>query len=241
MGNKVKIAGIPFLNTTMNNLLKNYIKPSLQKKEKCFIVTANPEIVMMTRRNEDYKKKVLQADHVVADGIGVIFAAKYKKQPLQERIAGFDLMTQMLKLANEEKASCYFLGASEASNSKAVERIKQLYPDLKVAGRHHGYVDIHDQSIVDDVTRTEPDFVFVALGCPKQEEWIHHNIGNCSKGIFIGVGGCIDVYAGNVKRAPDLWIKWNIEWLYRLLKQPFRFKRMFPIAKFLWLTIMKKI
>lgn len=237
---KVEIMDISFVNNSKYNFLHKQVKAHFISNEKCFIVTANPEIVMETRRNNTYKKIVQSADFVVPDGIGIILAAKHKKQPLIERIAGFDLMKDMLEFANESEAKCFFLGASEEVNKEAVSNIKRQYPGIKVTGRHHGFFDKSDAAIVNLVKDGEPDFIFVALGFPKQEEWIYENLPAFSKGIFMGVGGSLDVFAGKVKRAPDFWIKLNLEWLYRIIKQPFRWKRMLPIVKFMWLIYTKR-
>lgn len=231
---------IPFVNSTKDLFIEEEIKERLHVNEKTFIVTANPEIVMETRRNKKYKSIVQSADYVVPDGIGVILAAKHKREPLKERIAGFDVMKDMLQLANESGASCFFLGSSEEANAEAVKNIRKQYPGLKVAGCHHGYFDLNDQAIGELVQKAEPDFIFVALGFPKQEEWIEQNYYRFSKGIFMGVGGSLDVFAGKVKRAPDFWIKLNVEWLYRIVKQPFRWKRILPVFKFMWLVYTRR-
>lgn len=235
----VTIMDIPFVNKTYTDFIETVTSATIDE-EKQFIVTANPEIVMATRKEATYKQIVQTADYVVPDGIGIIVAAKLQKEALQERIAGFDVMTSLLEKADAHKLSCFFLGASEAVNEKAVQQIQKTYPNLIVAGRHHGYFDISDAEVQEQVIASEADLVFVALGFPKQEKWIDACMPRCHKGTFIGVGGSFDVFAGNVKRAPDFWIKWNIEWLYRLLKQPFRWKRMLPIVKFLWLIVRKK-
>lgn len=237
---RVQIMDIPFVNNTKDLFIEKEIKEHVQLQKKCFIVTANPEIVMETRRNKTYKAIVQSADYVVPDGVGIILAAKHRKNPLKERIAGFDLMKDMLDLANESGAKCFFLGASEEVNEEAVKNICKDFPKLKVAGRYHGYFDINDPAITELVLKSEPDFIFVALGFPKQEEWIHKNYHLFSKGIFMGVGGSLDVFAGKVKRAPDFWIKLNLEWLYRIIKQPVRWKRVLPIFKFMWLVYTKR-
>ncbi|MEI3607592.1 WecB/TagA/CpsF family glycosyltransferase [Pseudogracilibacillus sp. SE30717A] len=237
---RVQIMDIPFVNNTKDLFIEKEIKEHVQLQKKCFIVTANPEIVMETRRNKTYKAIVQSADYVVPDGVGIILAAKHRKNPLKERIAGFDLMKDMLDLANESGAKCFFLGASEEVNEEAVKNICTDFPKLKVAGRYHGYFDINDPAITELVLKSEPDFIFVALGFPKQEEWIHKNYHLFSKGIFMGVGGSLDVFAGKVKRAPDFWIKLNLEWLYRIIKQPVRWKRVLPIFKFMWLVYTKR-
>lgn len=238
---KVAIMDIPFENTTMDDMITHRIPQYLNEKKKCFIVTANPEIVMATRKDPHYKEIVKSADFVLPDGVGIIYAAKRKKQPLQERIAGFDLMQQLLNLANEQGLKCFFLGSSEEVNRAAVDHIIDLYPNIKVAGRHHGYFDLDDDVVKELVKETEPDFTFVALGFPKQEQWIAKFYHEFNQGVFIGVGGSLDVLSGTVKRAPQFWIKLNLEWLYRILKQPFRIKRILPVFKFIWLSFIRKV
>lgn len=238
--NEVSIMDIPFVNATRSAFIEQKIRPMLESEEKCFIVTANPEIVMETRRNPEYKKIVQSANFVVPDGVGILLAAKRKKEPLLERIAGFDLMQDLLQLADENRAKCFFLGASEEVNKLVVEKIRHQFPNIKIAGRHHGYFDLGDLRVVEKVKDSDPDFVFVALGYPKQERWIHENLHHFTKGIFMGVGGSFDVIAGKVKRAPDIWIKWNLEWLYRIIQQPFRIKRILPVFKFLFLIYLKR-
>jgi len=236
----VNIMDIPFINSTKERFLNHQIRPHLEKQKKCFIVTANPEIVMETRKNKAYKEIVQTADFVVPDGVGIILAAKYKKQALQERIAGFDLMKDMLKMADDTAAKCFFLGSSEETNKEAVENITNSYPQLKVVGRHHGYFGLDDASISSLVEEAKPDFIFVALGYPKQEMWINNNIHKFKKGIFMGVGGSLDVLAGQVKRAPKFWIRLNLEWFYRMIRQPSRWKRILPVFKFMWLIYTRR-
>lgn len=237
---KVTIMDIDFLNMTQKDFLELYIEPHLHQQEKCFIVTANPEIVMRTREDASYKEIVQSADYIVPDGVGILLAAKYMKQPLQERIPGFDVMVDLLAFANEEKMSCYFLGAEEAVNDRAVREVKKRFPNLDLAGHHHGFFDINDKQVAESVKQSNPDIIFVALGFPRQEEWITTYMDDFSKGVFIGVGGSFDVLAGEVKRAPAGWIKLNLEWLYRLLQQPFRIKRTFKLFEFMMRVILKK-
>lgn len=231
---------IDFINMTQRDFLESYIYPHLHKEEKRFIVTANPEIVMKTREDATYKEIVQSADYIVPDGIGILLAAKYMKQPLQERIPGFDVTIDLLTFANQEGLSCYFLGAADTVNHKAVLEVKERFPHLKVAGHHHGFFDIGDDQIAKDIKQSNPDIIFVALGFPRQEEWISKYMGDFSKGIFIGVGGSFDVLAGEVKRAPEAWIKLHLEWLYRLLKQPTRFKRVLKLFEFMLRVIFKR-
>lgn len=237
--NRVKIMDIPFINERKDKLLQE-IKTAVEVNKKQFIVTANPEIVMKTRDDNSYKETVLSADYIVPDGIGILLAAKRNKTPIKERIPGVELMEAMLKYANENRKTCYFLGAEKAVNKKLVKKVANEYPNLIIGGYHHGFFELDDLNIVEDVKKSDADFVFVALGFPRQENWIKTHYEDFNKGIFMGVGGSFDVISESVKRAPDFWIKLNLEWLYRILKQPTRASRFFVVIKFMILTILKK-
>lgn len=237
---RVEIMDIPFINTNKQNFLEQFVYTDINNENKKFIVTANPEIVMMAKENQSYKDAVLKADYIVPDGAGIVMASKMLKQPIEERIPGFDLMVDLIAHAEEERLSCYFLGAGEKVIEEFIRKIKVKHPKLNIAGYHHGYFDLDDQSIVNDIKRAEPDLVFVALGLPRQEQWIAKNHQKFKKGIFMGVGGSFDVIAGKVKRAPDVWIKFNLEWLYRLLKQPFRWRRILKVFEFMFRILLRR-
>ena len=231
----VTVMGIEFTNTTLEGFMESTVRPCLDGSEKCFIVTANPEIVIATRDHPDFKETVQSADHVLPDGIGIINAAKMMGTPLQERVSGIDTMRAMLAYAEEQGYSAYFLGAKEEANRKAVERAERRFPKLKVAGRHHGYADLDEDALVESIANTEPDIIFVALGMMKQEQWIRNHMDRFDKGVFMGVGGSFDVLSGEAKRAPDIWIRFQLEWLYRLIKQPKRITRVMKVAQFMML------
>ncbi len=236
--NSVRILGIDFINKPFHEvagLLEQYV----DNNEKAFIVTANPEIVMYADEHPEYKSMIQAADFVVPDGIGIVIASKILNTPIQERVAGFDLMIRLLELGNEKKWRIYLLGGKQETNKKAVANIASRYPKLQIAGSHHGFFDWTDETVTNEIKAANPDIVFAALGFPKQEKWIAQKLPYFSKGLFIGVGGSIDVLAGEVKRAPLFWRKLNLEWFYRLLKQPTRWKRMLALPRFL-VKIMKE-
>ncbi|MFD1451556.1 WecB/TagA/CpsF family glycosyltransferase [Oceanobacillus sojae] len=237
----VTVMDIDFVNKTQYQFLVEDIFPALQRKEKKFIVTANPEIVMKAQEDSSFKKVIQEADYTVPDGIGIILAAKMLKTPLQERIAGFDLTLDLLNYADEYELSCYFLGAKEDVNEKAVKRVESDYPNIHIAGRHNGYFDFDDRKLAEEIAATSPDIVLVAAGFPKQEKWIAAYKDLFNHGLFMGVGGTFDVLAGEVKRAPKMWVKLNLEWFYRLLKQPrTRLKRTLKLFGFMWDIIKNK-
>ncbi|MDK6863355.1 WecB/TagA/CpsF family glycosyltransferase [Nosocomiicoccus ampullae] len=234
----VHLLGIPFVNTTHEQFVDE-LKRRLEQKEKTFVVTANPEILMKTKEDNEFQHVVKRADYVTPDGIGVVLLSKLKRRPLKERITGFDLTVDLLQYADDENLSVYLLGAKESVNKEAAKQIQSTYPNLNIVGRHHGYIDIDDEKIHDEIYEQSPDIVFVALGAPKQELFIDRHIKNAQKGLFIGVGGSLDVHAKAVKRAPDIWIKLNLEWLYRMIKQPERIKRNIKVFSFMIKTLLK--
>lgn len=239
--NTVNIMGIDFINTTRRNLLYEQLIPRIEKQQKCFLVTANPEIVMETKKDETYKQIVQSANIVVPDGVGIIIASKIQQQPLPERIPGYELVVDLLRLADKHGLHCYFLGAKDYINKKMVSDVEQQYPNITIAGHHHGFFDLGDRKIVNEIKESNPDIVFVALGMPKQEKWISRHFSEFDKGLFMGVGGSFDTFVGEVPRAPRKWIDMNLEWLYRLIKQPFRFKRILKVFEFMIRILFNKI
>lgn len=226
---------IDFIHTTMDQFLNRTVYPSLANEEKCFIVTANPEFIIATRDHPDFKEVVQHSDYVLADGVGIINASRLMGKPLPERISGIDVMYNMLDYASKNGCRVFFLGAEEGANEKAVENAEEKFPGLNIVGRHDGYFDRTDETISDYVLSTQPDIVLVALGMKRQEGWIRDHIDKFDKGVFMGVGGSFDVLAGKAKRAPDIWIKLQLEWLYRLIKDPKRIRRVLRVGEFMLL------
>lgn len=236
---KVSVLGIDFLHTTMTEMISR-LEGHLQKGEKTFVVTANPEIVLHAADDETYKAYLQKATYITADGIGVVKAAELLGDPLPERVTGFDMFIQLLEVANEKNYSIYMLGAKEEVLKKAIAEINRTYPNAQIVGSHHGYFDWNSTEIEDEIASLKPDLIFLALGFPRQEKWIAERIDRFEKGIFIGIGGSFDVIAGEVKRAPEVWQKLHLEWLYRLLKQPSRWRRMLALPKFVGRVLREK-
>ena len=233
----VTILGTSFVSVTMDEMIGT-LMAHVNKREKAFVVTANPEIALHAYEDKPYRRVIQKANYVTADGIGIVKAASWTDQYIPERVAGFDLFLRLLEEANENSLRVYLLGAKPHVFEKAKDVLREQYPNMIIAGGHHGYFDFHDDAIADDVRQSGADLVFVALGFPRQEEWIAKEIDKMDKGIFIGIGGSFDVMAGEVKRAPLFWQNLNLEWLYRLVMQPTRFKRMLALPKFV-LTVLK--
>lgn len=237
----IRILDIPFLNTTrasFTQLLQEYI----HQNKKAFIVTANPEIVVQAQENPSYRAHIQNASYIIADGIGIVQASKLAKRPLPERVSGFDVMNDLMRQSVPLQQTIYLLGSKSPVLEKAINHLREKYPGIQIIGSHHGYFTAEENAgIVQEIQALQPDLIFVALGCPLQETWIAENFHHFTKGIFMGIGGGFDVFAGVVRRAPDSWIRMNLEWLYRFMHQPTRMKRMVFIPKFGYLILKRKL
>ena len=178
--------------------------------------------------NDIEVKKLLldEKTTVVADGIGLVKAAKMLDIQIPERIPGIDIAQQLLEYGNEMEKSVYLFGAKQEVIEVMVDRINKEYPNLIVAGYTNGYVKDKDK-VFETIKESGADIVLVALGMPAQEKLIYSHLEEFEKGIFVGVGGSFDVLSGIKKRAPEFFIKHNLEWLYRITKEPSRLKRFY--------------
>ncbi len=201
------------------------------------VFTPNPEMIMSAQRDADFMQVLRGGDLVVPDGNGVVWAAKKLGRPLRERVAGYDLVRWLVTRLPAHGASAYFFGGAPDVAEKAAANMRAECPDLVVCGTADGYFDAEKEAqIIADIKEKKPALLLVALGCPKQEKWIAANAAQLGARVLAGVGGTLDVMAGTVKRAPDVYIKLKIEWLYRLLKQPSRLGRMMQIPVFMRLV-----
>ena len=158
------------------------------------------------------------------------------------RAAGYDISLKLMEKMAASGKTLYLFGAAPGIAETAAEKLKEKYPGLNIAGLHDGYFDAEEEKkIIADINEKKPDGLFVCLGSPKQEKWIFANKDKLNVKVAMGLGGCLDVYAGNVKRAPDIFIKFGLEWLYRLMKEPKRFFRMLALPKFMLKVIWHKI
>lgn len=238
---KLYIFGVPIHRVTMIEaveILKGYLK-----EDRIHIVaTPNAEIIMMAQKDEEYKKILNETDLNVPDGSGVVFASKVFNKPLKERVAGFDLMMEFVKWASHKDVSVYLLGAKPEVVEKAQSNLKNLYPSLKIVGFHHGYFnEKEEENIIEDINKRAAQVLFVALGAPKQEKWIYKNKEKLKVKIAMGVGGSFDVIAGKAKRAPEIYRKLGLEWLYRLIQEPWRYKRMSALPKFAFKVLLARL
>ena len=207
--------------TSFCELLKNKI----DNNEKTFIITANPETFMLSEQDSEMQKMLNDKNvTIVPDGIGVVKAAKMININIKERIAGIDIAKFLLEYANERKLKVYLFGSKEEVIEGMKNVVKKDYSSIKLVGATNGYVTDKDNEFK-NIKKANPDIVMVALGIPAQEKLIYKHLDEFKKGVFIGVGGSFDVLSGTKKRAPKIFIKLNLEWLYRIMCEPKRLKR----------------
>ena len=203
------------------------LKDKLKKEEKMFLVTANPETFM--KSEEDSELNTLLHDKntvLVPDGIGIVKAARSIGYDVKERITGIDIAVKLLEYGNELKKDIYLFGAKQEVIDSLLDVLKEKYPNLNIVGYANGYEKDKDK-IFEKIAKANPDIVLVALGIPAQEKLIYKHLDKFKKGIFVGVGGSFDVISGHKKRAPKIFIKLNLEWLYRIICEPKRLKRFY--------------
>ena len=227
----ITILDIPIHSITQAEALQQ-IELFIQSNKPHQIVTVNPEFIIEAQQNHAFKNILLQADLAVADGSGLIWAARYTKQSLSNRITGVDLTSAVASLAAEKQYKLYLLGGVDPVAREAARALKSQYPHLSIVGAEAGLAyqpDNEDteqiQSLIDHIRKVKPDILLVAFGAPKQDIFIAKHKEELQVSVMMGVGGTFDFLAGRVKRAPQLFQALWLEWLWRLGQEPKRFKR----------------
>lgn len=211
---------------------------AIRHGEKGYVVTPNSEIVYMARNDAGLKKLLNAATLVLPDGIGVVHAAKILKKPIREKVAGIEFAADLIAEMAKEGRSLFLFGAKPGVAEQAAENLKKQYPGLMITGCRNGYFKNDEEAVRDINAAGHSDVIFVCLGAPKQEIFMHAHLRELNGTLLCGLGGSLDVYAGIVERAPDFYVNHGLEWFYRLKKEPWRVKRMTALPKFL-LTVMK--
>ncbi len=231
MDKRLNILGVGVDICTMEEAT-DFLVSSMEKDGLTSVYTPNSEIILHAYKTPDYCEILNRGSLITADGIGVVYASKILGQALPERVSGFDLANKLLECAAPMGKTLYLFGGKPGVAERAAEKIVELYPGIKIVGFSDGYFDAEkEKEIVKDINEKSPDILFVCLGFPKQECWIDAHMDIKAK-VAMGIGGSLDVFAGEVKRAPLFFQKAGLEWFYRLIKQPSRFIRMLALPKF---------
>jgi N-acetylglucosaminyldiphosphoundecaprenol N-acetyl-beta-D-mannosaminyltransferase len=228
---KINILGSLISKISKVELLSE-IKIFLNDGRQHFLVTPNPEIVLAAMKDKKLQEIINKADIAIPDGFGLILASKYLKRPLKERVTGVDLMSDICKIAEEEKKSIFLFGGEEEIVGETAKALMEKFANLKIAGALGGKKidenNLVDDNILEKINQTKPDIIFVALGGGKQEKWIDANLKNLpSIKLAMGIGGAFDFISGKIRRAPRTMRKLGLEWLFRLFIEPRRIRRIF--------------
>lgn len=240
---RTEILNVGFDTYTMGEAVNRFLSfLEEDNKHANILITPNPEIVMEANKDKEFFEIIKNAELVIPDGIGVVYASKFNKVKLRERVAGYDLIQNVFYHIKEKNYSVYFLGGAPKVAELAKKKMEEKYKGLKIVGVHDGYFDSsEEEKIIKEINELSPDILLVGLGFPKQEKWAENHRDILNVKAMACIGGSFDAMAGTFKRAPDIFIKLGLEWFYRLIKQPSRITRMYKLPIFMLVVIKEKI
>ncbi|WP_446899845.1 WecB/TagA/CpsF family glycosyltransferase [Clostridium sp. LBM24168] len=207
----------------------------IEQFQKINIISGNPEVLYNGFNNPKLLKCFKEIySIIIPDGIGTVLASRLLKDSVAEKIAGIDVMKDIIEKCERENKPIYLLGAEQKVLENCIKNLMKAYKNLNIIGSHNGYFDLKNcNNIVEEIQIKKPYAIFIAMGSPRQDIFISENIRKLPCTIFMGVGGSFDVFSGQVKRAPQWMIKFGLEWFFRVVKEPWRMKRLASIPKFL--------
>jgi N-acetylglucosaminyldiphosphoundecaprenol N-acetyl-beta-D-mannosaminyltransferase len=234
---KEKILGVTVCGATYDEFMTSILKDR-QEHKKSLIVAINPEKIMKAQEDPSFLSLLNNAAYQIPDGIGVILASKLRGGNIKQRVTGIDMMMKLCETAAKENLNVFLYGAKPGVADTAKEKLASQFPTINIVGTCSGY-EKDDQKIINLINQSKADILFVALGSPRQEEWAIKHMKELQPTIIQGVGGSYDVLSGNLKRAPRFFQNLGLEWLYRLIMEPWRWKRQLLLPKFLIKALQK--
>ncbi|MFL0251736.1 WecB/TagA/CpsF family glycosyltransferase [Clostridium neuense] len=226
----VNILGYEIYSNTKSELLSD-----ISSMDKVNIISGNPEVLYNGLSNKFLFANFTNKNSIIIpDGVGVVLASKLIGNPVKEKVAGIEVMEDIIRKCEVENRGVYLVGTKQEIIEACVQNIQKKYPRLIISGFHNGFFDLDNCSdIINDIKTSKPYAIFVAMGSPRQEKFIVKYMDELPCTVYMGVGGSFDIFAGALKRAPRWMIKLGLEWLYRVIKEPFRIKRLGAIPVFL--------
>ena len=228
---RIDVMGVGFDNVTLEEAADRAMA-LLEEPGVHLVATPNPEIVRVAQQDREFARLLEGAALVIPDGIGVVYAAKILGRPIKGRVPGIEFAGALMERMAKTGHRLFLLGAKPGVAETAAEKLQAAYPGLVVCGTRDGYFK-EDAPVAEEIRQSGADVVFVCLGAPKQEKWIAQWGEAAGARLMAGLGGSLDVFAGQVKRAPALFRKLGLEWFYRLCTQPSRIGRMAKLPLFL--------
>lgn len=229
---KKQIMTICFDDVTMDQAVETALD-HIRARTRCRVVTPNAEFALEAKKNPRFLNILNRSQLVLADGISVVYASRIVGTPMSGRVTGVGFAQALAKGMAGEGMRLFLLGAKPGVAEEAGRRLAAQYPGLVIAGTHDGYFQ-DEGPVVTAINAAKPDALLVCLGAPKQEYFMEDHGADLEVPVMAGLGGSMDVLAGNVTRAPDFYQKHGLEWLYRLCKEPKRWKRMIRLPVYLW-------
>ena len=241
MGNKVNFIGIPLDNLSMSETLDR-IENSITINKQIHHCVINAGKIVKMQSDEKLQESVISSDIINADGMSVVWAARFLGHEIKERVAGIDLMDNLIRLAHKKNYKCFFLGAKEQVVKKIVNHYSEKYSNKIIAGYRNGYFDNNEEKIlIDQIIKSKANLLFVAMTSPKKEIFLNkYKIELKSVNLIMGVGGSFDVISGEVKRAPLFMQKIGLEWFYRFIQEPRRMWKRYLIGNLKFIIIIFK-
>ena len=234
MSERVEILGVQVDAVTMAEAV-DFAEQLISARKPSTIATVNAEMLLRATYDEEFKTVLNAAELVVPDGAGTVWAARHLGYKMPERVAGYDLVQELLKIAPAKSQRIFMFGSAPGVADKAKAKAENLYPNINVVGTRNGYFTADDEpEIIAQIKNSKPDILLAALGFPKQEKWLAAHKADLNVPVSIGVGGTFDVMAGVVRRAPRWMQRAKLEWLFRALLQPSRAGRLIALPKFVW-------
>ena len=236
---KIDVMGLKFDSMTMDEALSR-AEALLRGDKAAYVVTPNAEIAYEALHDGQLREMLNGADLMLPDGAGVVLASKLLRTPVKQKVAGVDFAAGLLGILERNGQSLYLLGGKTGIGELAAQKMLEAHPQLRIAGSADGYFQ-DEAPVIAKINASGADALFVCLGAPKQELFMKNHLDELHVRLMIGLGGSLDSFAGTVKRAPKWMIRCNLEWLYRLIKEPKRFGRMLRLPKYLFAVLGKRI
>lgn len=236
---KIDVMGLKFDSMTMDEALSR-AEVLLRGDKAAYVVTPNAEIAYEALHDGQLREMLNGADLMLPDGAGVVLASKLLRTPVKQKVAGVDFAAGLLGILERNGQSLYLLGGKTGIGELAAQKMLEAHPQLRIAGIADGYFQ-DEAPVIAKINASGADALFVCLGAPKQERFMVQHQQELHVHLMAGLGGSLDAFAGTVQRAPAWMIRLNLEWLYRLIREPKRFRRMLRLPKYLWAVMLKRI
>lgn len=237
----ISLLGVKVHRLNMDTAL-SAIRDFAASGEPHLVVTADASAIVLARDDPDFREIVNRADLVTPDGAGILLGAKWLGTPLENRVSGVDIARQVCRMAVEDSFSVFLFGAAPGVADLASENLRRDFPGLTIAGTQNGYFTPDDEpGIVERIRESGAKALLVALGMPRQEKFISKHFHDLGVGVAIGVGGSLDVFSGNVKRAPEWFQRHGLEWAYRLAQNPKKIAKVLTLPRFVWLVLRERV